>query len=580
MPRPHHAGLPETRPPRRKDLAWLAFRIFLLRIKRGVVNRISPVPLLTSGGPENFPVPVATHVSALFRADSEVERRLEIGKVQNLRRAAQALDGLLIPAGQTFSFWRHIGRCTRARGYVNGRQLQEGCLVPAVGGGICQLTNALYDVALQVGAEIVERHPHTRIVPGSAAAADRDATVAWNHIDLRWRPPVDVRLSVRLTRDRLEVGLHAATVAPSAAPVKRTLRLLLDPNAHSCGTCAQTTCILHDRALPKGPGERTAVMVDEVWPEFDAYLQAIRQPHDELFLPLRMGDRPAYRWDQAGWAKIWDAPIATYRRRLAGRRLASQGAARQEAKRKAAEELSAAYARHLSSEVTHLVVSIELLAALWRGGHLGGRTYDVLLTRRPIAELQARLDANLAAHPDRKLLGDYRAPEAWARAEAEALAGARRLVTPHPDFAREDPRRHLLDWAMPEAEAWTAGPALGFAGPTIARKGAHEVREVAQRLGVPVVRWGRDLEGDDFWAGVETRTPAKGFDGIEVMLQPAVLEDQPRRLLRALASGVPVLCTRACGLEGLPHVSIVPEGDVEAMVEAVRNRAATAVPAR
>jgi len=61
---------------------------------------------------------------------------------------------------------------------VPGRQLREGCLFPAIGGGLCQLSNALYDVSLQAECEIVERHPHSRIVPGSAAARDRDAAIA------------------------------------------------------------------------------------------------------------------------------------------------------------------------------------------------------------------------------------------------------------------------------------------------------------------------------------------------------------------------------------------------------------------
>lgn len=568
MPRPHHAGLPETRPPRRRDLAWLAVRIFLLRIRRGVQNLTAPVSRLAPGASHHLLHRVAFVASPLWRADSAVERRLELGKVQNLRRASQALDGILIPAGETFSFWRHVGRCTRARGYVDGRQLQEGCLVPAVGGGICQLTNALYDVALQVGAEIVERHPHTRIVPGSAAAADRDATVAWNHIDLRWRPPFDVRLSVRLTRDRLEVALHAATPTASPAKVARTLRLLIDPAAHSCGTCAQTGCVLHTTALPKGPGERTAFLVDEVWPEFDAYLQSMRGPEDELFVPLRKGNRPSYHWTTSGWASLHDAPYATLRRSFAGRRLAAQGAVRQRARLEAAEELAAAYGRRLAPEITHLVVAIDLLVPLWRQGHLGGRTFDVLLTRRPIADLQARLDSALEHHPNRALLGDFRAPDALVVDEAEALTQARRLVTPHRDFVRDDPRRHLIDWHLPQPEPWTAGDAIGFPGPTIARKGAHEVREAARRLDLAVVKWGRDLEGEGFWEGIETPA-AHGFEGIGVMLQPAVLEDQPRRLLRAIASGIPVVCTRACGIEGLPGVHIVPEGDVDAIAEAV-----------
>ena len=91
--------------------------------------------------------------------------------------AVQAIDGVEVPAGEVFSFWRQIGRTTKARGFVNGRELREGCLIKSVGGGLCQLSNGLYEAALDAGLEIVERHAHSRVVPGSRAARERDATV-------------------------------------------------------------------------------------------------------------------------------------------------------------------------------------------------------------------------------------------------------------------------------------------------------------------------------------------------------------------------------------------------------------------
>src|SRR6266478_430431 len=123
--------------------------------------------------------------SPLWTSESHVERSLQLGKIQNLRIAAQRLNGTCIAAGREFSFWRQLGRATKARGYVPGRELREGCLIPAIGGGLCQLSNAIYELALQAGCAITERHAHSRVIPGSAAERGRDATVAWNYIDLR-----------------------------------------------------------------------------------------------------------------------------------------------------------------------------------------------------------------------------------------------------------------------------------------------------------------------------------------------------------------------------------------------------------
>ena len=150
------------------------------------------------------------------------ERGFQLGKIQNLRIACRALDGLVIPAGAVFSVWRHLGAPIAARGYVPGRMLKQGCMVPSIGGGLCQLSNALYDAALQAGCRIVERHSHSRIVPGSAAASGRDATLAWNYVDLRFAPDREMRLSARLDRESLVIRLlaPAKTAEPLAPPVE------------------------------------------------------------------------------------------------------------------------------------------------------------------------------------------------------------------------------------------------------------------------------------------------------------------------------------------------------------------------
>ncbi|MEJ0000966.1 MAG: VanW family protein [Verrucomicrobiota bacterium] len=74
-------------------------------------------------------------VSPLRPAQSQAEVRLVAGKVHNLMMAAALLNGTVVPAGEIFSFWSVVGRPTRGRGFVEGRELREGCLVASVGGG-------------------------------------------------------------------------------------------------------------------------------------------------------------------------------------------------------------------------------------------------------------------------------------------------------------------------------------------------------------------------------------------------------------------------------------------------------------
>jgi vancomycin resistance protein YoaR len=173
------------------------------------------------------------------------------GKVHNLRVAAESLDGTLLLPGRIFSFWRQIGRPSKRRGYVHGRMLQQGCMIPSVGGGLCQLSNALYDVALQTGCEFVERHAHSRVVPGSAAAHGRDATVAWNYVDLRFRTPQRLVIRAQVSGENLVVSFCAAAGTPLATRTRNSpaVRIVNRPalaNSHeaanTCGTCAETGC--------------------------------------------------------------------------------------------------------------------------------------------------------------------------------------------------------------------------------------------------------------------------------------------------------------------------------------------------
>jgi hypothetical protein len=221
--------------------------------------------------------------------------------------------------------------------------------------------------------------------------------------------------------------------------------------------------------------------------------------------------------------------------------------------------------------VTSVTLAQSYLPFLWRDGHLGGRQVSVLMTRLPMTLLQARLDAAAAAHPERATLGDFRAPAWLAEAEAEALAAADWIITPHAEIAALFGDRAIrLPWQIPAASpcAPVSGRRIVFPGPTVARKGAHALRDAAAALGLEVMPLGAELEGPDFWRGLRT-IPAGDWAGVVAVVQPALVEEQPRRLLRALAAGIPVIATPACGIEPRPGLSLVSAGDTAALIAAL-----------
>jgi hypothetical protein len=556
--------LPLTSPPSRLSGGWFAVKRILLQARCVGKNLVNPMTRFVAGTTEL--AVVAENRSSLYRESDPAEIRLELGKVQNLRLICRALNGIEVPAGEIFSFWRHIGRCTRRRGYATGRQLQEGCLMPAVGGGICQLTNALYACAVDLNLEIVERHPHTRVVPG---ASGRDATVAWNDIDLRFRSDRLFRIEAQLTAEELIVR-----ILTKDRQTRKPLRLIDDrKSANSCATCGQDDCHHWHEIDRSDKVGRTAFLVDQWFPELDGFLDDAEK--DLLYRPMdgRRWKRPQYGWPTDGFAVVQDFTFVALRRALTQRRLAEQGAARQRALLDGAEELARGYARRLPYDVRHVVVSQTLLPFLWRDGILGGRTFDVLMSRLPMAEIHRRLDAAAAKHPERSLLSDFRAPDQIVLAEAEALAQASRHVTCHAEIARVLPRPLLLDWKRPPAAPWTPGKAIAFPGPTASRKGAYEVRAAAMELGLEVVLLGSELEGADFWLGVKTRRMSRSdnwLEGILAVVQPAVIEDRPIALLKGLESGCPVIATRACGLPPQPGLTEIGVGQPDALVTELR----------
>ena len=87
---------------------------------------------------------------------------------------------------------------------------------------------------------------------------------------------------------------------------------------------------------------------------------------------------------------------------------------------------------------------------------------------------------------------------------------------------------------------------------------------------MPLTLAGPVIEGREFWAGCNA-VPA-GPDWLAnaaAVVLPAWVENQPRRLLAAVAAGIPVIASAACGIDGLPGVTVVPEGCVDSLAAAI-----------
>ena len=135
----------------------------------------------------DLPVRVKQHGSLLLRELDPDQMHLQHNKVTNLRLAASRMDGLVIAPGETLSFNRVVGNCTRRKGYVDGMKLSNGSAESGVGGGICQLANLVHWMVLHSALTVVERSEHSfdpfpdngRVLPWGVGCS-----IVYNYVDL------------------------------------------------------------------------------------------------------------------------------------------------------------------------------------------------------------------------------------------------------------------------------------------------------------------------------------------------------------------------------------------------------------
>jgi hypothetical protein len=91
-------------------------------------------------------------------------------------------------------------------------------------------------------------------------------------------------------------------------------------------------------------------------------------------------------------------------------------------------------AKTIPIESTHLVIAQNLLPFLYKNNILGGKTFDVLMTRRPIEILQNHLNKAFDNYPKNITLKDFRADKILMRIENKVLTKTRKIITPHSDI--------------------------------------------------------------------------------------------------------------------------------------------------
>lgn len=160
------------------------------------MNKVKGVRFAANQSDEVLPVTVYKHNSLIRRRLGNVNMELQENKAVNLSLAAPLLNHILIRPGETFSFWRLVGKTSEKRGYKEGLQLTKEKPTSGIGGGMCQMTNLIHWMVLHSPLTIVEHHHHDgvdmfpdfgRVVPFGTGTS-----IFYNYLDYRVKNDTDV----------------------------------------------------------------------------------------------------------------------------------------------------------------------------------------------------------------------------------------------------------------------------------------------------------------------------------------------------------------------------------------------------
>lgn len=147
---------------------------------------------------------VFCHATPLYRSLKDVDMWLQDNKVHNLKIAVKTVHRVVIKPDETFSYWKLIGNPNGRKGYKRGMILHYGQFKDGVGGGLCQLSNLIFWMAMHTPLTVVERYRHSYdVFPDSNRTQPfgSGATCVYNYRDLVLRNDTHESYQINLWLD-------------------------------------------------------------------------------------------------------------------------------------------------------------------------------------------------------------------------------------------------------------------------------------------------------------------------------------------------------------------------------------------
>lgn len=180
-------------------------------------------------------------------------------RINNVKLAAQHIDGVILEPGDSFSYNQTVGQRTKANGFLEAGAYANGQVVQEVGGGICQVSSTLYYCTLISNLKITARTNHYFTVgyiePGM------DATVSWGAPDFQFKNnrTFPIKLRAYVSNGSLTVEIWGTDVDGSYVKMDYTVsgltattyRSVYDKNGNLLSKTQEATSVYHSHETPK-----------------------------------------------------------------------------------------------------------------------------------------------------------------------------------------------------------------------------------------------------------------------------------------------------------------------------------------
>lgn len=141
-------------------------------------------------------------------------------RIQNLKNGCAKINEVVVYPGEEFSTNEHFNPCTVANGWASAGTIVNGKIEDSIGGGMCQVSSALYMALLNAELKITERFNHSMKV--GYADYGFDATLAGDYKDLKFVNDTNCAVFIEsyLTGSNVVVNIYGKEIHSSGRTLK------------------------------------------------------------------------------------------------------------------------------------------------------------------------------------------------------------------------------------------------------------------------------------------------------------------------------------------------------------------------